>query len=75
MKALLTRITSAAAAGFVLLIGAAMAGLGLTVMAVLALFAMAAFGFALIAAPFLRVPEPGQNDLGPDWARPDTSAG
>ncbi|WP_394688084.1 hypothetical protein [Hoeflea sp.] len=49
MKDLFTKITSGAAAIAVLFVGLAMAGLGLTVMAK---FALAAVGLALVIRPF-----------------------
>lgn len=53
MKPVLTKITSTIAGAIVLVIGCAMAGLGLSVLAVLAMFAMAALGLAVLARPFL----------------------
>ena len=54
MKAFFSKITSTAASAVLVLIGLAMAGLGLTVVGVLALFAMAAVGLAILAAPFVK---------------------
>ncbi len=53
MKTLANKITSGLAGAVVLLVGGAMAGLGLAVIAFLALFALAAIGLALLAKPFV----------------------
>lgn len=53
MKSVFSKVTSTAAGVVVFLVGCALAGLGFTVMAFLAMFAMAAYGLALIAAPFV----------------------
>ena len=53
MKTLTDKITSIAAGAVTLLVGCMLAGLGLTVMAFLAIFALAAIGLAIIAAPFV----------------------
>jgi membrane protein implicated in regulation of membrane protease activity len=53
MKDLFTKITSGAAGFAVLFVGLAMAGLGLTVMAMFAMFALAAIGLALVVRPFM----------------------
>lgn len=60
-----SKVASFAAAGIVILVGCMIAGLGLTVLAFLALFALAAFGLALIAAPFvaMRRREAGDTEL------------
>lgn len=57
MKNLFNKLTSTAAAAIVVFIGAVMAGLGLTVIAVLAMFALAVLGLAVIASPFVKMPE------------------
>lgn len=53
MKPFLNKAASAAAGGAVILAGCAMAGLGLTVIALLAMFALAAFGLSYLVAPLL----------------------
>lgn len=53
MKSLLTKITSATAGVIVLVVGCAMAGLGLTALAFLAMVALAAAALAFLASPFL----------------------
>ncbi|GAA0786425.1 hypothetical protein E1180_15335 [Roseibium denhamense] len=53
MKSIIEKTTATFAGAIVVLVGCMMAGLGFTVIAVLALFALAAYGLALIAAPFL----------------------
>ncbi|CTQ71495.1 hypothetical protein [Roseibium alexandrii] len=53
MKSILEKTTATFAGAIVVLVGCVMAGLGFTVIAFLALFALAAYGLALIAAPFL----------------------
>ena len=53
MTPLLNKFTSAVASGVVVLFGLALAGLGLSVVFVLALFALAAAGLSLLAAPVL----------------------
>ncbi len=53
MKSLLTKITSATAGVIVLVVGCAMAGLGLTALAFLAMIALAATALAFLASPFL----------------------
>ena len=63
MKSLLAKTTSTAAGAIVILVGCAMAGLGLTVIAVVALFALAAFGLALLARPFVAWAKPNGADL------------
>jgi predicted Kef-type K+ transport protein len=57
MKNLLTKITSGVAGAIVLLVGCAMAGLGLSVIAFLAMVTLAAIGLALLAKPFVSVVE------------------
>ncbi|XYK82773.1 MAG: hypothetical protein ROO70_11335 [Labrenzia sp.] len=53
MKSILEKTTATFAGAIVVLVGCVMAGLGFTVIAFLAMFALAAYGLALIAAPFL----------------------
>ncbi len=65
MKTVLAKITSAAAAAVALFVGCALAGLGLVVMALLAMFALAATGLALLAAPFM--PKPSEDIEGPGF--------
>ncbi|MGB7432784.1 MAG: hypothetical protein WA921_10005 [Ahrensia sp.] len=56
MKSFLKKLTSTSAAAIVVFIGCVMAGLGMTVIAVLAMFALAVFGLAIIASPFVQAP-------------------
>lgn len=65
MKTFMTKVTSAAAAAVALFVGCALAGLGLVVMALLAIFALAATGLAMIAAPFM--PKPEEDIEGPGF--------
>ncbi|WP_306142004.1 hypothetical protein [Roseibium sp. MMSF_3412] len=65
MKTFMTKVTSAAAAAVALFVGCALAGLGLVVMALLAMFALAATGLALLAAPFM--PKPDEDIEGPGF--------
>lgn len=53
MKSLMTKASNAASSLALLVFGGVLAGLGLAMMGVLALFAFAALGVALIAAPFM----------------------
>ena len=73
MKSILEKTTATFAGAIVVLVGCVMAGLGFTVIAFLAMFALAAYGLALIAAPFLAMAqkqaepsEPQDIDLPPD---------
>lgn len=63
MKNLFNKLTSTVAAAIVVFIGAVMAGLGLTVVAVLAMFALAVLGLAVIAAPFVKLPGQPDQDI------------
>ena len=63
MTTLFTKATTLLSGTVLFLVGAAAAGLGLMVLALLALFGLAAMGFAALAAPFLR-----QTATGPDAA-------
>lgn len=71
MKNLLNKLTSTAAAAIVVFIGAVMAGLGLTVVAVLAMFALAVLGLAVIASPFVKMPEQPEQDIDARFADED----
>lgn len=55
MKSVFNKMTSTAAGVVVFLVGCALAGLGFTVLAFFAMFALAAYGLALIAAPFVEL--------------------
>ena len=63
MKSTLNKLTSAAAATIVAFVGCVMAGLGLAMIAVLAMFSFAVFGLALIASPFVRMPDEDTHDI------------
>lgn len=53
MKTFFEKISARVAAIVVLLVGAVMAGLGLTVIALLAMFGLAVAGLAFVVAPFV----------------------
>ena len=53
MKTIFNKVTSTAAGAVALLVGCAMAGLGMTVIALLAMFALAVVGLAFLASPFV----------------------
>ena len=74
MKSLFAKITSTAAGAIVLLVGCAMAGLGLTVIAVLAMFALAVLGLALLARPFMALSEQNADDEAAEIFRERPSA-
>ena len=59
MKAFLNQAAATAAGVVLFCVGCLMAGLGLTVMALLALFALAATGLAILAAPFVSLAAKG----------------
>ncbi len=59
MKAFLNQAASTAAGIVLFVVGCVMAGLGLSVMALLALFALAAAGLAILAAPFVSLAAKG----------------
>lgn len=75
MKSLLTKVISTAAAAVVLFVGCMMAGLGLTVIAFLAMFGLAAIGLALLAAPFMAVPKQDSEDAEFEMVRETPAAG
>ncbi|MBV6657400.1 MAG: hypothetical protein KI785_06480 [Devosiaceae bacterium] len=58
MKSFLTKTRTAIAGGIAVLIACVMAGLGLTIVGFLAMFALAALGLALIARPFVDIDGP-----------------
>ena len=53
MKSYLTKVTSGAAGVGIVLLGCIMAGLGLSLMVMLAIFAVAVIGLGILAAPLL----------------------
>lgn len=53
MKTILDKIAASATAAIVFFVSIVMAGLGFAVMGILALFALASFGLAMIIAPFV----------------------
>lgn len=57
MTSFLNKIASSFAGLVLFLVGCVMAGLGLTMIAVLSVFAMVALGIALIASPFVAMIE------------------
>jgi len=57
MKNAIEKVKQAVTAGVVMLIGAVMAGMGLAMVAILAMFALAAGGLAILASPFLAMPK------------------
>ena len=62
MKTILAKISSAVAGAVALLLAFAMAGLGFTVLAFLALIALATLGVALLASPFIGAAQPTAAD-------------
>ena len=57
MKSLLNKVASTVAGVVLFCLGCVMAGLGLSVVALLAMFAMAAAGLAILASPFITLTE------------------
>ena len=55
MKSFLNQVASTAAGAVVFLVGCILAGLGLTVMLGLSMFALMAVGLAVLASPFVAV--------------------
>lgn len=53
MKSIFAKISTVAAAAVALTVGGAMAGLGLTLMALMAVIGFASFGVALLFLPFI----------------------
>ena len=53
MKSIFAKISTVAAAAVALTVGGAMAGLGLTLMALMAVIGFASFGVALLVLPFI----------------------
>lgn len=74
MKDLFTKITSGAAGYAVLFVGLAMAGLGLSVMAMFAILALAAIGLALVIRPFMATTRPDSADEEPGVFRRNPAA-
>lgn len=62
MKDLLNKTTSAIAGVALFCFGCMMAGIGLFVVMLLALFAMAAAGLAILATPFVAMAQQGEDD-------------
>lgn len=58
MQNLINKTTSTVAGVVLFCVGAAMAGLGLAVVAMLAMFALAVTALALLAAPFVSMAQP-----------------
>ncbi len=58
MKDLPKKVASTVSGIVLFCVGCAMAGLGLTVIAFLAMFAIAAAGLAVLAAPFVALAQP-----------------
>jgi hypothetical protein len=73
MKSLLAKITSATAGAIVLIVGCAMAGLGLTALAFLAMIALAATALAFLVSPFLAWSQENGVDQEPDMFGGDRS--
>ena len=57
MKSILAKISTVAAAAVALTVGGAMAGLGLTLMALMAVIGFASLGVALLVLPFINPTE------------------
>ncbi|WP_299700366.1 hypothetical protein [uncultured Tateyamaria sp.] len=62
MNALITKTKSALSAAALFAFGAAMAGLGLAAVSLLAIFALVAIGAAILATPFLAITQPTEED-------------
>ncbi len=62
MNTLITKTKSAIATAALFTFGAVMAGFGLATVGVLALFALVALGLAMLAAPFLTMSQPADED-------------
>ncbi len=75
MKPLLSKAASFAAGGVALLVGLALAGLGLWFLVILAMVGLVAFGLALIAAPFVVVDPDGEGSFSAEFVRQDKSTG
>lgn len=60
MNTLVTKIKSAVSGIALFTLGCAMAGMGLVVVALLALFALASVGAALLASPFVAMAQTSQ---------------
>ena len=58
MKNLLTKITASVAGAVLVCLGFVLAGLGISVVAILAMFVLAAAGLGAIASPFVSLLEP-----------------
>ena len=54
MKSILAKISSVAAGAVALVVGGAVAGLGLTMLAFLAIIGLASFGVAVLMLPFAK---------------------
>ena len=61
MKSLLNKVVSGAASVGVFLVGCALAGLGLWLMVVLAMFAFAVIGLGILAAPVIALIQSSEN--------------
>ncbi|WP_299770322.1 hypothetical protein [uncultured Tateyamaria sp.] len=62
MNALITKTKSALSAAALFAFGAAMAGLGLAAVSLLAIFALVAIGAAILTTPFLAITQPTEED-------------
>ncbi len=62
MKNLINKLTVATSGAVLFVLGCVMAGLGFAVLGMLALFALATVGIALLASPFLAAKQPQTDD-------------
>ena len=62
MKKKLNQIASGAAGAVLFLVGCVMAGIGLSVAVLLAMFALAAVGLAILASPFLALAQNAETE-------------
>lgn len=71
MKSLISRLVPAAAAAALICIGFVLAGLGIWLVALLAMFALVAAGLGLLASPFVALLQPAET---PDQESLDATA-
>lgn len=74
MKTFISKIASAAAAIVAIVLACVLAGLGLTALVYLALFALAVIGFSFLAAPFVAMAQRNAADDRGDMPNENLSA-
>lgn len=74
MKSLITKTTTTLSGVVLFAFGCVMAGLGLAAISMLALFALATMGIAVLAAPFLAMVQDDKSEADETAETPDATA-